>query len=235
MRGKTKLTLTILATLVLGSSGGAQSVRRVVPKEAEKRAPPAVSVREEALVTKRLERDSTELQKVYDDKKFLDACTVLAASGEMFLADSARVARDGDKFAVTFNVVNEVSQEPGQYKQLVYAFDGKEAITYFNEQNDNYARVKPASGAAGKIKLPPWPPKWTPPKWTPPKEWPGSGGGTIGLGGGPEWDDWHEVSVECHPSLLCPIYSNKMRQEERASKTSPWIKQTRWILIHCGC
>lgn len=244
MRRSTNLMLTILAMLVLSNSGAAQSVQKKVSREVGKTGPSPVSVKSEAaastrdgaVVSKRLERGSPELEQVFADKKFLDACTTLVTSGEMFLIESGQIAKDGAAFAVTFSVVDEVTKEPGQYKQLVYAFDGKDAFAYFVDQNPNYRPVKSTSGAASKIKLPAWPPTWTPPKWTPPSWWPGSGGGSVGAGGGFEWSDWQQVSVECHPNLICPfIHQGRMRQEERASKSNPTIKQSRWILINCGC
>src|ERR1044072_9165441 len=131
MRSRTKLTLTIFTILILGGLGMAQSVQRNAPTEVKKKA--SLKTTERATEIRRLERSIPELQKIYEDRKFLDACTVLATSGEMFWSDVAQIARDGEKFAVTFNVVNEVTKEPGQYKQLVYAFDGKNSLVYFNE------------------------------------------------------------------------------------------------------
>jgi hypothetical protein len=120
--------------------------------------------------------------------------------------------------------VNEGSGDTGQYRQLVYAFDGKEAKIFFQEKNERYAKSKAVGPGAKKIKFPP--------DW-----WPGSGGGSTGLGGGTSWGDWHQVSIDnCHGNFACPfVHVGKMRQEERVSNSNSSIKQTRWILISCGC
>jgi hypothetical protein len=228
MRGKTNLILTLLAVVAFGGLGLAQQTERKLHREAER-----VPV---AFVAKRATRDSREVQAALADKKFLDACEILFTSGEMFLVDSAQVSTAGAQFVVTFNVVNEVTKEPGQYKQLVYEFDGKDSATAFNQENRSYRKPNLA-GNTSKIKWPPPPPPW----------WPGSGGNTIGgsgpifgggtISGGFQWDDWHQVAVDnCHVTFFCPMFhTGKMKQEERASKANPSIKQTRWLLISCGC
>jgi hypothetical protein len=236
----------MFAVLALNTLCAAQRVPTIAPKETDKRGPSAPVKASEAtaltkegpIATTRLERGSPEMERAFADRKFLEACTTLVTDKEMFLIDSAQIARDKESFAITFKVVNEVTQEPGQYRQLVYAFDGKEALVYFSDENSGHIKVKTAAGSNIKIKLPPWPPKWTPPKWNPPDWWPGSGGVT-GWGGDIDWGDWKEISVECHASLLCPTFPfahmGIMRQQVRASKSNPVIQETRWILVHCGC
>ncbi len=224
MKRKTNLLLTILAIFILGITASAQGGKKKLPREAEKLAAAVTKTGDGAVTLTSLKPGSPELEKAYADKNFLDACAILAASGEMFLAGSAQIARDGEKYAITFDVVIEATKTPGQYRQLVYAFDGKESSAYFNEKNEKYVQPKARSGAASKIK---WPPVW----------WPGSGGGSTGVGGGFEWGDWYQVSIDnCHFNFICPfIHAGKMRQEERVSKANSSIKQTRWILISCGC
>lgn len=236
MKSKTNLPLTILAILILSIAGSAQGGKKKLPREAEKKNAAAVMAKteDEAATSTPVKPGSPELEKVYTDKNFLAACEILAAGGEMFLADSARVSRDGEKYAVTFDVVIEATKTPGQYRQLVYAFDGKEATVYFSGENDRYTAPKTTPGSNAKII---WPPKWWP---KPPKSWPGSGGtGTGPIIPGEPWGDWHEVSRECHatvaPACSITLQGAWMKKEERTSTTNAGNKQTRWILIHCGC
>src|SRR5258706_15672774 len=168
MLPKFNLILTMFALLLPCQAGAAQGVRKSAPLEIDKRGKTEAGPRSEKMVSRRVERGRPEMGRAFGDKKFLAACEVLLGSGEMFLAESAQFSTDGEKSSLTFNVVNEASREPGQYRQLVYAFDGKESIAYFYQQNENYRASKPAGGGNAKLQLPPWPPKWTPPKLNPP-------------------------------------------------------------------
>jgi hypothetical protein len=234
MRRSSNLTLIIVALLFFSYQGLAQVVQKRSTQGAAKKELSTKVTKEEAVALTPLDKNSREYRQIVADKNFLAACEILAADGEMFVAESGQLSRDGEKFAATFNVVNEASQSTGAYRQLVYAFDGKESIAYFTERNENFTRPKSAVGGSAK-KLS-WPPSW----------WPGSGGGTISVGGGVKtggggvfqsWGDWHEVSIDnCHFTFSCPaINVGKMRQEQRTSNGSPTMTQTRWILIHCGC
>lgn len=234
MKRTTTLVLAIFTVLVFSSLSFAQGGKKKLPREAEKIA----AIRTAEVVSKRPTRDSPELKQALADKTFQDACLLLATSGEMFEVDSAQLSTDGEKSEVSFNVVNETTKAPGQYKQLVYSFDGKDAVTYFNGQNEKYVQPRTVSGGASKLQWPPPTPKWWPSSWpTPP--WPGSGGGTIGLGGGFDCGEWHQVSIdECHFTFIpicSPLHAGKMKQEERVSTSNPSVKQTRWILLRCGC
>jgi hypothetical protein len=234
MKRTATLILMFFTVVVFSGLSFAQGGKKKLPREAEKIA----AVRTAAVVSKRLSRDSPEVKQALADKKFQDAGLLLATSGEMFEIDSAQLSTDGEKSEVSFNVVDETTKAPGQYRQLVYSFDGKDAVIYFGEQNERYVQRRLVSGGANKLQWPPPTPQWWPSSWpTPP--WPGSGGGTIGFGGGFNWGDWHEVSIdECHFTFvpICsPLHAGKMRQEERVSKSNPSVKQTRWILLRCGC
>lgn len=184
-------------------------------------------LKETAIALTPLDQNSQEYKRIAADKKFLDACEILAADGGMFLVESGQLSKDGEKFSATFNVANELSKSTGEYKQLVYNFDGKESAIYFNEKNDKFMRTTPSSNQ--KLTWPKWPPSW----------WPGSGNGGISTGGagiGHSWSEWQEVSRECRPnlnSIACPIHIGEMRKEQRTSNTG--AVQTRSILIHCGC
>ena len=238
MKRKDHLILTTLALLLLCQSGAAQGVPERVPREIDKRRATEARPRSEKVVSRRVERGSPEVERAFGDRKFLDACEVLLASGEMFLVESAQFSTDGEQSALTFDVVNEASGEPGQYRQLVYAFNGKESIVYFYQQNENYKPSEPAAGGNAKLQLPPWPPKWTPPKLNPPSWWPGSGGVNINPGV-TDWGDWKEVSTGCHWTALCPLIGlnvfGKMRQERRASKSNPNVTEDRWVVLNCVC
>jgi hypothetical protein len=237
MSRTSKLTLTIVALSVLSQMGLAQVVQKRPTQEAPRKELPTKLTKQDAAASTPLDKGSREYRQIVADKKFMAACEILAADGEMFLAESGKLSRDGEKFAASFAVVNEAGNSPGAYRELVYAFDGKEAAVYFDGKNENFTPSKPAGGSTKKIK---WPPSW----------WPGSGGVTIGssgpFSGGPfsggspfsqSWGDWHEVGVDnCNFSFACPaIHYGKMRLEERSSNGSPKWTQTRWILIHCGC
>ena len=233
MNRKLNLSLTIFAILVFSHQASAQIVQKRSTQEIAKKGLPTKVTEREAPALTPLRKNSQEYGRIVADKNFLAACEILAADGEMFVAESGQLSRDGEKFAATFNVVNEASKETGAYKQLVYAFDGKEAAVYFNEKNDNFRRTNSTGGGGSGAKGLKWPPAW----------WPGSGGGSVG-GGGPfggggfqSWGDWHEVSTDnCHFSFICPaIHVGKMRLEQRTSNGSPTLTQTRWVLIHCGC
>jgi hypothetical protein len=215
MKRMITMALAIFAVAACSSLGLAQRIQQAAPLTART---------ETAMREKRLHQGSPELTQVFADQKFLDACAILATSGEMFLVDSAVQSSDGKQSFITFTVVTEGTKEPGQYKQLVYEFDGKDRVVYFNDRNDRYQKLKSTPTSTSKMK---WPPSW----------WPGSGGGSTGLGGGFDWEDWHQVSIDnCHANFACPfVHVGKMRQEERASKANPAIKQTRWILVSCGC
>lgn len=235
---KFNLILTMLGLLLLCQAGAAQGVQKSVPKEIDKRGATEARQRSDKVVSRRVERGSPEMERAFGDKKFLTACEVLLASGEMFLAETAQFSTVGKKSSLTFDVVNEASREPGQYRQLVYAFDGKESIAYFYQQNENYRPSKPAAGGNAKLQLPPWPPKWTPPKLNPPSWWPSSGGGSANPSG-TNWGDWKEVSTECHWTALCPLIGlsvlGKMRQEKRVSTSNSNVSEIRWVLVNCIC
>jgi hypothetical protein len=236
MSRTSNLTPAIVALLVISRLGTAQVVQKRPTQEAPRIAPATKVTRQEAAASTPLDTGSREYRQIVADRKFLAACEILAADGEKFVAESGRLSRDGEKFTALFNVVNEATNSTGAYRQLVYAFDGKEATVYFDGKNENFTPPKPTGGSAKKIK---WPPAW----------WPGSGGVTVGSsgssggpfsGGGPfsqSWGDWHEVTVDnCNFSFACPaIHYGKMRLEERSSNGSPKWTQTRWIIIHCGC
>jgi hypothetical protein len=233
MKRNLNLFLIIFAAMAFAISGFAQTTKKPT-REVVKIDKPSLDVttgeKKETVISKRIERGSRELQRVYADKIFLNACEVLLMDGEMFLEETAQLLTDGDSFSVTFNVVNETTRTAGQYKQLVYSFDGKEASVYFNEKNDKPSNAKMGGGGGIKIKLPDW--------------WPGSGsGGGVTFGGGSGgtsgngWGEWQGVSIDnCHANLVCPmIHMGKMREEERYFSGNKLIKQTRWILIKCGC
>jgi hypothetical protein len=222
MHRRPLLTLTIFAPLLLISLATAQPAQRpseTVKKDLAVRAAPA-----EATAAKRVDKKSREYAQMVADKNFLAACEVVLADGEKLVPDSGQISQEGPAFTITHSVVNEGSGDTGQYRQLVYAFDGKEAKIFFQEKNERYAKSKAVGPGAKKIKFPP--------DW-----WPGSGGGSTGLGGGTSWSDWHQVSIDnCHANFFCPVFHmGKMRQEERVSNSNSSIKQTRWILISCGC
>jgi hypothetical protein len=236
---KLNLILTMLALLLACQAGAAQGVQKRVPMEINKRGATEARPRSEKVVSRGVERCSPEMERAFGDEKFLAASEVLLASGEMFLAESAQLSTVGEKSSLTFDVVNEASREPGQYRQLVYAFDGKESIAYFYQQNENYRPSQPAVGGNAKLQLPSWPPKWTPPKLNPPSWWPGSGGGNFNPGV-TDYGDWKEVSTECHWTTLCPLIGlnvfGKMRQERRVSQSNPnATPETRWVLVNCVC
>jgi hypothetical protein len=237
MSRKAKLTLTVVALMFVGQTGFARVVQKRPIQEAPRRELSSKVTKQEAVTSTRLDKNSREYNRVVADAKFLAACEILAADGEMFLDDSGKLSRDGEKFVATFSVVNEASKSPSEYKQLVYAFDGKESTVYFDGKNENFTPTKPNGGGNKKIK---WPPAW----------WPGSGGATIGSSPGgtnpfgsggvfsQSWGDWHEAGVEtCNFSFACPmtLHYGKMRLEERSSNGSPKWTQSRWILIRCGC
>jgi len=220
-----KLTLIATAFVISVSRVGAAEPAQKKSDQEPKRTS-SESATGETIKTQRPDKNSPELRRVYRDAKFLQACATLAADGEMFVADSAQLSKDKEKFAVTFDVVNEANKSTGEFKQLVYAFDGKEATVFFNKKNDKFTRTKPKGGGAQTLK---WPPKW----------WPGSGAGNIGLGcGGSGWGDWYEVTIDnCHFTFISclGLHAGKMRGEERICNGNPSVKQTRWILIHCAC
>ena len=224
MNSKIHVTLIMLAAVLTLNVGMAQTAPSVSTKPAAKTQSAQTAAKNEAVISRPLSKASPELKRAYGDKKFLAACEILAADGEMFLADTARISRTGEKFSITFKVVTEKNQAVGEYKQLVYSFDGKASSVSFNEKNDKYAPVFSPSAKNLKLK---WPPAW----------WPGSGTGTIGIGGGTSWGEWQPKSIDnCHFNFPCsPFHVGKMREEERISNSNTSVKQTRWILIYCGC
>ena len=145
MKSMTTMALAIFAVTACSSLGLAQRVQQAAPLTART---------ETAMKEKRLHQGSPELTQVFADKKFLDACEILATSGEMFLVDSAVMSSDGNQSFITFKVVNEGTKEPGQYRQLVYAFDGKDApkALYFNEKNDTYQKFHSRSSSTSTTK-----------------------------------------------------------------------------------
>lgn len=224
MNRKLNIILTIFATLVFSYMGLAQIVQKKSTQQTTKKGLPIKITEQEAVTSTPLRTNSQEYRRIAEDKKFLAACEILAADGGMFVAESGQLLRNKEKFAVTFNVVNEAGKSTEEYKQLVYAFDGKEATVYFNEKNDNFTPVESTGGSTQKLK---WPPSW----------WIGSGGGSSSGGLFQSWGEWREVEIDnCHFSFVCPvIHAGKMRREERISKSNPNNKQNRWILIRCGC
>lgn len=223
MHRKPLLALTIFAPLLFSSLATAQVTQRPNRQEGVTRE---VAVRAaEATPAKRLDKKSREYAQMVADKTFLDACEVVLADGERVVSDSGQISQAGSAFTITLNVTDDATGATGEYRQLVYSFDGKDAKVFFNEKNERYTKQKTAVGSGvKKIKFPP--------DW-----WPGSGGGSTGLGGGSSWSDWHQVSIDnCHANFFCPfIHMGKMRQEERVSNLNSSIKQTRWILLSCGC
>jgi len=219
MNHKFNFIVVIIAFFLFSAVGMAQTVPKPTVKATTQTSP-----KSETLTSRPIDKRSPELRRAFADKKFLDACEILAIDGEMFLADTARISTDGKRFSITFSVVNERNRSGGRYKQLVYSFDGKESGVTFKEKNDKYVPVK-TSGDVKNLKLK-WPPDW----------FPSRSGGTLGSGGGFSWGPWTEVKVECRFDFFCPgQHIAKMRLQERSSISNPHIKQTRWILFHCYC
>jgi hypothetical protein len=180
-------------------------------------------------VSQHLERTAPDLQAVYADEKFLAACEILAADGEMFLESSAVQDEVDGASQITFDVVNEETQAPGVYPKLVYARSGDETLVYFDGTTMDDGTI-PKSGAFNGEGAK-WPPRW----------WPGGGGGSGGGGGGGgicwNWGGWQFVAQYCDFRFFCFFRWQRAlyQDQKRVCNTNPSNVQTRTIKISCGC
>ncbi len=95
----------------------------------------------------KLEMNSPEIKSIFGNKSFFETLKILVANGEKLDIKTAKKTTFVNKpterkekisnkqYEISFDVLTEDGKAFGEYKKLVYLFDGKNTVIYFDEQN----------------------------------------------------------------------------------------------------
>ncbi len=222
MKKNLSLLGLVLVLLVFNKSGLAQ-----LKTEAESKQTTSV----------KLEANSSELKSVFENKSFVEALKVLVASGEKLDIKTAKkttfVNKTNEKaeksmnkqYEITFDVLTEDGKSFGEYKRMVYAFEGNNTFIYFDEPNSETIDLASMTLTG----------KWIEELPLSVKQKDKLKAEKAAASFCFKWNGWQTTSIECDYNYFCAFTNQRARylNEKRTCKTNSNHVQTRRVKIKC--
>jgi hypothetical protein len=216
MKNKINLIGMILALLVFVQLGLSQS-------------------KVESLSSVKLNAKKEELKTVFENPKFLEALSVLVSQAEKIDIKTATKSfnkipdkKTEGSYEISFDVLVEDGKSYSEYKKLVYSFDGKETIVYFDDENNKF--IPKDLGSQNLTWLDTLPISR---KQKSELKIESANNKSFCF----NWTGWVVKSTYCGSNFGC-VFKNQQalyREEEKTCKTNPNNTKKRICKVKCGC